>query len=144
MSTYCYRGLSMAAALAATTLTASAALGSIDGTVLFNPYLFGSLGTLNVTSGTLNINTGTSTTAPTLSFGSASYTGYINNQNGMAEGATNGIPYVGLFDFSSINIGSGVTVNITGTNGLALLSQSSTTIAASLSVNGEGLSGTAQ
>ncbi|MGC8541227.1 MAG: PEP-CTERM sorting domain-containing protein, partial [Phycisphaerae bacterium] len=129
-------GLSMAAALAATALTASAALGSIDGTVLFNPYLFSSLGTLNVTSGTLNINTGTSTTAPTLSFGSASYTGIINNQNGMAEGAANGIPYVGLFDFSSINIGSGVTVNITGTNALALLSQSSANIAATLSLDG--------
>ncbi len=141
MSTRWNRGLSMAAALATTALTASAALGSIDGTVLFNPYLFSSLGTLNVTSGTLNINTGTSTTAPTLSFGSASYTGYINNQNGMAEGTANGIPYVGVFDFSSINIGSGVAVNITGTNGLALLSQSSTNIAATLSVNGSGADG---
>jgi len=141
MSTYLNRNLSIAAALAATALTASAAMGSIDGTVLFNPYSFGSLGTLNVTSGTLNINTGTSTTAPTLSFGSASYTGYINNQNGMAQGASNGIPYVGLFDFSSINIGSGVTVNITGTNALALLSQGSANIAATLSVesvNGAG------
>ena len=141
MSTYCNRGLSMAAALAATALTASAALGSIDGTVLFNPYLFGSLGTLDVSSGTLNINTGTSTTAPTLSFGSASYTGYINNQNGMAEGAANGIPYVGVFDFSSINIGSGVTVNITGTNALALLSQSSANIAATLSVDASNATG---
>ena len=141
MSTYFNRGLPMAAALAATALTASVALGSIDGTVLFNPYLFSSLGTLNVTSGTLNINTGTSTTAPTLSFGSVSYTGYINNQNGMAEGAANGIPYVGLFDFSSINIGSGVTVNITGTNGLALLSQSSANIAATLSVDGSLMDG---
>jgi|GEM_PF-2254877 len=129
------RGLS-AAVLASSVLSAPAAFAVTTGTVLFNPYSFDSLGALNVTSGTLNINTGTSTTAPTMSFGSASYVGYINNQNGMALGAANGIPYVGVFDFSSINIGSGVTVNITGTNGLALLSQSSANIAATLSVSG--------
>ena len=59
----------------------------------------------------------------------------------MAEGAANGIPYVGVFDFSSINIGSGVAVNITGTNALALLSQSSANIAATLSVDGSGAEG---
>jgi hypothetical protein len=131
-----FRGGFSAAIVVSSALSAPAAFAVTTGTVLFNPYSFGSLGALNVTSGTLNINTGTSTTAPTMSFGSASYVGYINNQNGMAQGAANGIPYVGVFDFSSINIGSGVTVNITGTNGLALLSQSSANIAATLSVSG--------
>ncbi len=134
------RGLA-AAVLASSVLSAPAVFGATTGTVLFNPYSFDSLGTLNVTSGTLNINTGTSTTAPTMSFGSASYEGYINNQNGMAQGATNGIPDVGVFDFSSINIGSGVTVNITGTNGLVLLSQSSANIAATLPIGADGVAG---
>ncbi len=125
-----------AAALAASVLSASAVFGATTGTVLFNPYLYDSLGSLNINSGTVDINTGTATSAPTLTIGSSTYTGYISNQNGMAEGASNGIPYVGVFDFSSINIGSGVTVNITGTNGLALLSQSNTNIAATLSVSG--------
>ena len=125
-----------AAALAASVLSASAVFGATTGTVLFNPYLYDTLGSLNINSGTVDINTGTATSAPTLTIGSSTYTGYISNQNGMAEGASNGIPYVGVFDFSSINIGSGVTVNITGTNGLALLSQSNTNIAATLSVSG--------
>jgi len=133
-----FRGGFSAAIVVSSALSAPAVFGVTSDTVLFNPFSFGSLGALNVTSGTLNINTGTSTTAPTMSFGSASYVGYINNQNGMAQGAANGIPYVGVFDFSSINIGSGVTVNITGTNGLALLSQSSANIAATLILYGPG------
>ena len=140
MRTRLRRGIS-AAALVASVLSASAVFGATTGTVLFNPYLYGSLGSLNINSGTVDINTGTATSAPTLTIGSSTYTGYISNQNGMAEGASNGIPYVGVFDFSSINIGSGVTVNITGTNGLALLSQSNTNIAATLSVSGSNANG---
>ena len=135
MLTRFHCGLS-AAVFASSVLSASAVFGATTGTVLFNPYLYGSLGSLNINSGTVDINTGTATSAPTLTIGSSTYTGYISNQNGMAQGESNGIPYVGVFDFSSINIGSGVTVNITGTNGLALLSQSNTNIAATLSVSG--------
>ncbi|MGC8561006.1 MAG: hypothetical protein ACP5O1_10045, partial [Phycisphaerae bacterium] len=107
MLTRFHRGLS-AAVLASSVLSAPAVFGATTGTVLFNPYLYGSLGSLNINSGTVDINTGTATSAPTLTIGSSTYTGYISNQNGLAQGASNGIPYVGVFDFSAINIGSGV------------------------------------
>ena len=140
MLTRLHRGMS-AALLAATVSSAPAVFGATTGTVLFNPFLYGSLGSLNVNSGTVDINTGTATSAPTLTIGSSTYTGYISNQNGMAQGASNGIRDVGVFDFSAINIGSGVRVNVTGTNGLALLSQSSANIAATLSLNGNSAAG---
>src|SRR4051794_10526664 len=77
-------------------------------TAQFDPNAFTSLGTLNVTSGTLTINTDTLAMS-----GGATFTGVMRNQTGG--------PQVAVFDFSTITIGSGVTVNVTGARALALL-----------------------
>jgi autotransporter-associated beta strand protein len=88
-----------------------------------DPNAFNSLGTLNVSSGTLTINTDTLAMS-----GAASFAGVSFNQN-------NG-PQVAVFDFSSINIGSGVTVNLIGSRRtLALLSQGNATIQTTLTVS---------
>ncbi|HZZ29473.1 MAG TPA: autotransporter-associated beta strand repeat-containing protein [Pirellulales bacterium] len=75
-----------------------------------NPNSYGSIGTLNVLSGTLAINTDTLTMS-----NAASFTG--------AALAQAGGPEIAVFDFSSITIGSGITVTITGSRPLALLSK---------------------
>jgi autotransporter-associated beta strand protein len=94
-----------------------AARGQLD------PNAFSSLGTLNVMSGTLTINTDTLAMS-----GAATFAGVALNQNGG--------PQVAVFDFASISIGSGVTVNITGTRALALLSQGGATVMPALSLDG--------
>src|SRR5207253_3645875 len=76
-----------------------------------DPNAFPSLGTLNVTSGTLIINTDTLTVS-----GAATFTGIAINQIGG--------PQVAVFDFSSITIGSGVSLLFIGSRPLALLSRS--------------------
>ena len=102
-------------AVFATLLLAPAASGQLD------PNAFPSLGTLNVSSGTLTINTDTLSMS-----GAASFTGVALNQNGG--------PQVAVFDFSSITIGSGVTVTLIGSRPLALLSLGNATIQTSLTV----------
>jgi autotransporter-associated beta strand protein len=98
-------------------LSSGSAYGQLD------PNAFPSLGTLNVSSGTLTINTDTLAMS-----GAASFTGVSFNQN-------NG-PQVAVFDFSSITIGSGVTVTLTGSRrALALLSQGNATIQPTLTVS---------
>jgi autotransporter-associated beta strand protein len=104
--------------------------GSVRGQL--DPNAFTSLGTLNVSSGTLTINTDTLTMT-----GAASFTGVALNQNGG--------PQVAVFDFSSINIASGVTVSMSGSRPLALLSQGNATVQAPLTVGIAGyLGGTAE
>jgi hypothetical protein len=78
---------------------------------------FPSLGTLSVSTGTLDINTDTLKVTQN---GTAVFTGVALNQNGG--------PQIGVFDFSSINIGSGVTLTISGSRALALLSRGIETI----------------
>ncbi len=80
-----------------------------------DPNAFASQGTLSVSSGTLNINTDTLAVT-----GAASFTGVALNQNGG--------PQIAVFDFSSITIGSGVTVNVTGSRTIALLSRNALTV----------------
>jgi fibronectin-binding autotransporter adhesin len=80
-----------------------------------DPNAFTSLGTLNVSTGTLNINTDTLAVT-----GAAMFTGVALNQNGG--------PQVAVFDFNSITIGSGVTVNVSGSRAIALLSRNAFTV----------------
>ncbi len=84
-----------------------------------DPNTFTSLGTLNVSSGTLSINTDTLTMS-----GAASFTGVALSQTGG--------PQVAVFDFSSITIGSGATISISGTRPLALLIQGNASIGTGL------------
>ncbi len=93
---------------------ASAAHSQLD------PNAYPSLGTLNISSGTLNINTDG---GPSMT-GAASFGGLAITQN---DG-----PQVAVFDFSSINIGPAVTVNISGSRPFALLSQGNATIQTAL------------
>jgi hypothetical protein len=101
---------------------AASARGQLD------PNAFTSLGTLNVSSGTLTINTDTLAMS-----GAATFTGVALSQNGG--------PQVAVFDFSSITIGSGVTVNISGSRPIALLSQGGATVQAGLSGTGGYIGG---
>jgi autotransporter-associated beta strand protein len=108
--------------LVVTILSAGIARGQLD------PNAFTSLGTLNVSSGTLTINTDTLAMS-----GAATVTGVALNQSSG--------PAVAVFDFSSITIGSGVTVNIVGTRPIALLSQGNAVVQAGLSGTGGYLGG---
>ena len=105
------------ALLNATLLLAPAAAAHAQ----LDPNAFSSLGTLNITSGTLTINTDTLAMS-----GAAAFTGVSIAQ---ADG-----PQVAVFDFGSITIGSGVTVNITGSQALALLARGDATVQTTLSV----------
>src|SRR6516162_8639182 len=97
-------------------LLSGTACGQLD------PNAFPSLGPLNVSSGSLTIDTDTLSVS-----GAASFTGVALNQTGG--------PLVAVFDFSSITIGSGVTVTLHGTRPLALLSRGNATIQPTLTVS---------
>jgi len=77
-----------------------------------DPTDFTSLGALNVTSGTLTIDTDHLTIS-----GST-----ISTISGAPALNQNGGPQIGVFDFSSINIGSSVSLTVKGSRALALLS----------------------
>jgi hypothetical protein len=88
-----------------------------------DPNSFGSLGTLDVGSGSITIDTD----ALSIS-GAATFNGTALSQLGG--------PQVAVFDFDRFNIGAGVTINVIGSRPLALLSLGSMTIASGISLNG--------
>ncbi len=90
-------------------LAASCFSHSANADVL-DPNAFASLGALTVPSGTITINTETLTIS-----GAVSFSGVVHTQPDARE--------IAVFDFSSINISSGVTINTIGTRPLALLSR---------------------
>ena len=84
-----------------------------------NPSSYTSLGDLNPAPGTYTIDT----TAGTLTGPGTSFSGVLSSG-------------VEVFDFSFVEIGSGVVINATGDNPLAILSQGKMTIAGSINGNG--------
>ncbi len=94
-----------------------------------DPSAFTSLGTLNLTSGNYTIDTNG---VPTLRDASNNiiFTGTTYAQGGTFDST------VSVLDFSSINIGAGVNIRITGANPLALLSQTDAQISGTLNANG--------
>lgn len=90
----------------------------------FDPDDYTDNGALNLTSGTINFDT------DSLSFsGAASGSGTaVTSQGGGVE--------LALFNFSDLDIGSGVTVNVTGNRGIVLASKSDIDFGSTLSVNG--------
>ena len=101
-----------------------AASVAYSGTVnsLFMPDQFTSLGTLNATTGTISIDTDALT-----------ITGF---GNGVAAASQWGGVELAVFTFDSINIGSGVTLDVTGNRGLVLAAKSDLNFASALSVKG--------
>jgi PEP-CTERM motif len=126
---YGIRWIRIAVAIAASGLMPAPSIaGPLD------PLQFSSLGTLSLsTPGTYLILAPQLGSAPTLVVGNTTYTGVIYNG-------------VAVFDFTSINIASGVTLsaNITfggsGTLPVALLSQTSASIAGGIELSGAGSS----
>jgi hypothetical protein len=88
-----------------------------------DPNGFTSLGTLNISSGMLTIDTSTLQVA-----GAASFTGVVHAQGG-------GLPDIAVFAFDNINIGSGVTVTVSGARPVALLSKGNAVVGAALDVS---------
>lgn len=108
-------------------LLAAAAVVGLSGMASaapLNPNAFSSLGTLNVNSGSVTINTDTLAIT-----GAATFNGTTFSQGG-------GNPQIAVFTFGSLNIGAGVTINVTGSRPLALLSRNSMTIASEITLNG--------
>jgi len=99
---------------------------------LLNPLAFSSSGTLTLTSGTYTITTNGT---PQLldSSNNVLFTGTTYSQGGTFD------PTVSVLDFSSISIGSGVTIDVTGSDPLALLSLSGITVDGT--INGDGGNG---
>ena len=100
----------------------AAPIGSI-----FDPYDYGSLGALNLTTGTIAFDTDALTV-----------TGF---SNGVAAQSAGGGVEMALITFDSVSIGSGVTVNVTGNRGLVLASHSDLTFDSTLSLDGAAGSG---
>jgi hypothetical protein len=101
-----------------------------------NPTNFTSLGALtlatNATASTARYTINTSGEIPSLldSASNTLYSGVIYNQGGTFDSN------IAVFDFSSISIGAGVTITITGSNPVALLSLTSIDIAGTMDANG--------
>ncbi len=89
---------------------------------LFLPDGFASLGTLNESSGTINIDTDTLT-----------ITGF---GNGVAASSEGGGVEMAVFTFDQIDLGSGVTINVTGNRGLVLGSKSNFNFDSILNLSG--------
>ncbi len=89
---------------------------------LFLPDGFASLGTLNQSSGTINIDTDALT-----------ITGFGNGVAALSEG---GGVEMAVFTFDQIDLGSGVTINVTGNRGLVLGSKSSFNFDSTLDLSG--------
>ncbi len=95
---------------------------------LLDPSAFTSQGSLSLASGTLSFNTDTLQVTGG-GAGVTSTTGALFAQGG-------GNPDVAVFDFSNVLVGSGVTVQFTGTRPIAILSQSNLQIDANLNLSG--------
>ena len=100
----------------------AAPIGSI-----FDPYDYGSLGSLNLTTGSIAFDTDALTV-----------TGFSNGVAALSQGS--GVE-MAVFTFGSISIGSGVTINVTGNRGLVLASHSDLTFDSTLSLDGAAGSG---
>ncbi len=92
------------------------------------------IGSLDVSSGVVNIFTGspagsTPQRGPTISFNGQTFQGNVQRIPGE-------LSFASVFNFNSIDIGPGVTVNATGAYGLVLQSQASATIDSRISLNG--------
>jgi hypothetical protein len=103
-------------------LAGAAHAGPID------PLAFSSLGSLSVSSGTLTFNT------DTLSITGGG--GGLISTTGATQAQGGGNPVVAVFDFSGMDIGSGVSVQVTGSRPIAILSQGDLSIATSLNLSG--------
>lgn len=110
---------------------------------ILNPFAFTSSGALDLTSGSYTIDTsGGPGGVPVLenSMSQALATGSLFGQGGLAYSDSYGggtwDPTIGVLDFSSVTIGTGVTVTVTGANPLALLSRGSETIDGQVLANG--------
>lgn len=90
---------------------------------LFLPAQFRSLGELSLTTGTLDIDTDALT-----------MTGFSGGQAAVSQ---SGNVELAVFAFDDINLGSGVTINVTGNRGLVLASKSDFIFDSTLNLSGD-------
>jgi hypothetical protein len=102
----------------------AALLGSTALAAPLDPMAYTSLGPLNVAAGTLTFDTDT-----------LAVSGAFNGL-GVVQSQGAGLPDIAVFDFSSVNVGPGVTINIVGFRPVAILSQGDMTIHPAISVTG--------
>jgi hypothetical protein len=95
-------------------------------TPALDPLAYSSLGNLSVTS-TFN----TDTLVITGGSGLTSTTGVTQSQSGG--------PTIAVFDFTNVSIGSGATVQVTGSRPIAILSRGNAIIDAAINVSGNNL-----
>src|SRR5262245_39150373 len=108
-------------------------MGSVA--LALDPLLYTSLGTLSVNSGTLMFNTDTLTVT-----GGG---GGLISTTGVTQTQASG-PTIAVFDFTNVSIGSGVTIQITGSRPIAILSRGDAIVDASITISGaSGTAGTA-
>lgn len=89
-----------------------------------DPNAYSAIGSLDAATGTVTFNTDTlSVSGPGFSM-----TGTSQTQSGG--------PSIAVFDFNNVTIGSGVTVQVTGSKPIAILSRNDITIAPKISLNG--------
>jgi hypothetical protein len=95
---------------------------------VLNPVAFTSQGSLSVASGVLSFDTDTLQ----VTGGGAG----VTNTTGSLFAQGGGNPNVAVFDFSNVLVGSGVTIQVTGSRPIAILSQTNLQIDANLNVSG--------
>jgi hypothetical protein len=95
-----------------------------------NPFAFSSQGTLNLSSGSYTIDT--SGAAPVLLDAGSNilFTGTAYQQGGSFDST------IAVLDFNNIQIGSGVSITVTGANPLALLSRQDAVISGVINASG--------
>ncbi|HSI35570.1 MAG TPA: hypothetical protein VK986_18455, partial [Tepidisphaeraceae bacterium] len=118
----------MATAAAMAVAGESARAAAVTGTI-FDPDGGGytSLGAQNFSAGVLTFDT----TNLTLTHDTLGLIG-----SGSADTSASGQVQMAVFNFDSLSIGGGVTVNVTGNLGLALTSRTDLTVATAIGVNG--------
>ncbi len=95
-----------------------------------DPSAFPSQGTLTLSSGTYTITTNGAAVLMNSS-GTVLATGTTFSQGGSFD------PTISVLDFNSISIGTGVTINVTGSDPLALLSRGMVTISGTINADGQ-------
>ena len=99
-------------------------LGSTALAAPLDPLAYSAIGDLTVASGTLTFDTDTLAVS-----GAFNGSGVLQSQGG-------GAPDIAVFDFSNINIASGVTITFQGSRPIALLSQGNATINSAITASG--------
>jgi hypothetical protein len=120
------------------TILASSA-GAASASDILDPASFASSGVLNLTSGAYVIDTsGGAGGAPILetSGGTVLAVGATFNQGGYSYSGGTFDPTIAVLDFSSVTVGAGATITVSGANPLALLSRGAETIDGQVFANG--------